>query len=86
MATCLVPKGLCDLAEHVRCPGFHALYDSIGRVVRGVLTDEPNDTRSCLSMPNLIDPIRKAFDDRQRCRGTRVAGSLHLHLSLNERF
>ncbi len=85
MATCLIPKGLCDLTEHIWCPGYHALYHSIRRVVRGVLADEPNDARSCLGVPNLIDPICKAFDDRQWCRRwARMGGALHL--GLNERF
>jgi hypothetical protein len=83
--TCLIAKCLCDLAEDIRRPWHHALYHSAGRVVRGVLADKPDYTRSGLGVPNLIDTIREALDDRQRRRRwTRMSGALHL--GLNEGF
>ena len=63
--TDLFAKRLGYLAEYIRRPRGYALYHGTWRVIRGILANEPNDTRPCLGVPNLIDTICKACDDRQ---------------------
>ena len=64
-ATYLFAKRLRHLAQYIRRPWRHTLYHGTGRVIRGVLANEPDDARPCLGVPDLIDTICKAFDDRQ---------------------